>query len=72
MQKKTVGKIGIEQEVKIPLENEVLNPRDEGGNTYTVNNKPRQNRVKTNEVRPSTGEKSKYPYEVTRKGVVRK
>jgi hypothetical protein len=67
-QKKVSPQIAINKEVKLPLVNESLNPRDEGGNFYDTNNEPRLNRVPTLNERNTTGTKSKTPYQVRREG----
>lgn len=72
MDRKVSPQIAINKEVKLPLVNEALNPRDEGGNFYDTNNEPRLNRVPTLQERNSTGAKSQNPYEVKRKGVTHK
>jgi hypothetical protein len=68
-QKKTSPNVGINQEQKLPLESEALNPRKRGGQVAPDFTGWSQNIETSGEFpRNTVGQKSKYPLQVSRKG----
>lgn len=69
MDKKVSKEIGERREVTLPLGNESLNPRLQGGQAVPEMKKKPGELNKTSEGRNSTGELSEFPYEIKREGV---
>lgn len=72
MEETTSPQNSVNEEVTYPFK-AGLDPRDQGGDSLTEGkNMYGENIVKSPGERPSTGKLSKYPYEATTKGTVRK
>lgn len=67
MQTKRDKNVGKNEEFPLPRKEEALNSRKLGGEVFPKF--PSEDSIiKPNKTRPSTGPKSKYPYQVSREG----
>lgn len=71
MDTKESPQISINEEVTLPAKERAVGDRNLGGETVPAW-PAEESRVPTQATRPSTGKQSRFPYEVQRKGVVKK